>query len=134
MSDEQPNAVFNIGSQHGNVSNVAGDMTVHGGQRYAAVSVDTIGPEVAKLRRVLSTLDLDPDVEASAREFFTTADHQLGQRRPDPGKIAGPLERMTRLLKNAGALVVAGAELIPPIQHIAAWLGPAGLAIMQLIL
>jgi hypothetical protein len=133
MSNEQPNAVFNIGNQHGNVTNVGGDMTVHE-QRYAAVPADTIGPEVAKLRRVLSTLDLDPDVEASAREFFTTADHQLGQRRPDPGKIAGPLERMTRLLKNAGALAVAGAELIPPIQHIAALLGPAGLAIMQLIL
>jgi hypothetical protein len=134
MSNERPNAVFNIGSQHGNVSNVAGDMTVYGGQQYMAVPADMIRPELAKLRRALSALDLDPDIEAAALQLLTTTDHELGQRHPDPHKIARPLERMTMLLKNAGVLAAAGAELISPIQHIAAFLGTAGQAIMQLIL
>jgi hypothetical protein len=37
MSGERPNAIFNIRSQHGNISNVGGDMTVYGGQHYAAL-------------------------------------------------------------------------------------------------
>src|SRR5262249_30210080 len=109
-------------------------MTVYGGQQYVAVPADMIRPELAKLRRALSALDLDPGVEASARQLLTTADYELGQQRPDPSKIARPLERMTKLLKNAGVLAAAGAELISPIQHIAAFLGTAGQAIMQLIL
>jgi len=36
MTSEEANVTFNIGSQHGNVSNVAGDMTVYGGQHYTA--------------------------------------------------------------------------------------------------
>ena len=43
MSGEHPNAIFNIGSQHGNVSNVAGGMTVYGGQHYTALPADMIG-------------------------------------------------------------------------------------------
>ena len=42
MTDERPNAIFNIGSQQGNVTNVGGDMTVYGGQHYTALPVDMI--------------------------------------------------------------------------------------------
>lgn len=133
MNDERPNAIFNIGSQHGNVSNVAGDMNVYGGQQSTVVFADMIGPELASLRRALSEVKLDPDTETSVSKCLTAADQEIGQRQPDPQKVARPLERLVRLLKQAGVLALAGAELIDPLQRIASWLGTAGQGIIQLI-
>jgi hypothetical protein len=132
MSD-QPNAIFNIGSQHGNVSNVAGDMTVYGGQQYTAVPADLIGAELARLHRALSAVGLDPDTAQSASGYITAASREISQPHPDPQQVARPLERLTRLLQRAGVLAVAGAGLIDPLQRIASWLGAAGQAIMQLL-
>src|SRR4029077_9836494 len=50
MSGERPNAIFNIGSQHGNVSNVAGDMTVYGGQHYTALPAEMIKRELRSIQ------------------------------------------------------------------------------------
>ena len=134
MTNERPNAIFNIGSQHGNISNVAGDMTVHGGQTYVATAADMILPELAKLRRALSAVDLGPDVRESAREFLTAAGDELGQPHPDARRVARPLERLTSLLKEAGAIAAAGAVLIDPLQRIASWLGTSGQGILHLML
>jgi len=133
MSNERPDSIFNIGGQQGNISNVAGDMTVYGGQQYVAVPADMILPELAKLRRALAAVKLDPDVEESARGFLAVTDQELRQPHPDPRKVARPLERLTRLLKGAGAIAAAGAPLIVPLQCIASWLGISGQAILHLL-
>jgi hypothetical protein len=96
MNTEHPNAIFNIGSQQGNISNVAGDMTIHGGQQYIAPPTDMIVPELAKLRRALSAVSLDPDVERSAGEYLTAAGEEIRQPHPDARRVARPLERLTR--------------------------------------
>jgi len=140
MTDNRPNAIFNIGSQHGNVSNVAGDMTVYGGQHYTAHPAELIRQELGNLHRVISAMGLDPAVQEKAAALLADADRELsGAGRDlsrggrDAKKVARPVERLARLLKNIGAIAVSGTALIDPLQRIASWLGPAGQAILHLI-
>jgi len=133
MSDDRPNAVFNIGSQQGNVSNVAGDMTVYGGQHSVVDVTGAIADELASLRRVLAEHDLDQTVRQQADGLMEEADRELKRPEPEADKIAGPIERLTKLLKDSGVLLAAGAALVDPIRGIASLLGVAGRAILHLI-
>jgi hypothetical protein len=133
MSDERPKAVFNIGSQQGNVSNIAGDMTVYGGQHSVVGATDAIAGELASVRRVLAEHDLDQTVREQADGLMEEADRELNGPEPDADKIAGPIERLTKLLKDSGVMLAAGAALVDPIRSIASLLGVAGRAILHLI-
>ena len=133
MTDKTPKGIFNIGSQHGNISNVAGDMTMHGNQEYVAAYGDMVREELTKLQRALSTTGIDREVKKSVMELLTNSHRELDKSNPDPQKVAGSIEQLTRLLKDAGALSVAGAALIDPLQRIASWLGSSGQAIVQLM-
>jgi hypothetical protein len=136
MTGNRPHATFNIGSQHGNVNNVAGDQVVHGGQRYAASPAELIGRDLATIRDVIAAMPLDPAVRERATAFLSDASLELGRPARDGGGGEGaaqPIERLTRLLRDAGALSAAGAALADPLQHIALWLGTAGQAIAHLI-
>lgn len=133
MSDERPNATFNIGRQEGNISNVAGDMTIHGGQQYISASADMARTELGKIRAALSNVDFDPILQGWIGELLADAEAEIQQGRPDAQKVARPIERLTRLIKDAGAMSVAGAALIDPLQRIATWLGASGQTIRNLI-
>jgi hypothetical protein len=133
MTDNRPNAIFNIGSQHGNVSNVAGDMTVYGGQHYTGFPAELIRQELGNLQRAISAMGLDPAVQEKAAALLADADHELSRAGGDAKKVARPIERLAGLLKSIGAIAVSGAALIDPLQRIASWLGPAGQAILHLI-
>lgn len=133
MTDQRPNANFNIGLQQGNITNVAGDATLHGGQHYAAASTDMIRIELANLQRVISAMDLDPAIRGSMNDLIADAGQGLGQAGQDTRAVARPIERLTRLLKDVGAFAAGGAVLIDPLQRIAAWLGESGLAILHLM-
>ena len=133
MTDNRPNAIFNIGSQHGNVSNVAGDMTVYGGQHYTGFPAELIRQELGNLQRAISVMGLDPAVQKKAAALLADADRELSRTGRDAKKVARPIERLAGLLKNIGAIAVSGAALIDPLQRIASWLGPAGQAILHLI-
>ncbi len=133
MTDNRPNANFNIGSQQGNVSNVAGDMTVYGGQHYTGFPAELIWQELGNLQRAISAMGLDPAVQKEAAALLADADHELSRAGRDAKKVARPIERLAGLLKNIGAIAVSGAALIDPLQRIASWLGPAGQAILHLI-
>jgi hypothetical protein len=133
MTGEQPNVTFNIGSQHGNVSNVAGDMTVYGGQHYTALPVDMIRQELENIRRSISAIQLSPQAREKAAALLADAGDELGQPGCDAEKVARPVKRLAGLLSDIGAISAAGAALIGPLQAIASWLGPAGQAILHLI-
>ena len=124
-------AVFNIGSQQGNISNVAGDMTVEGGQQYVAASVDAVREELAKLRQVL--IHIDPKFQPLVEDLVTEATEELDQPQVDAPTVARPIERLTRILKDAGTFASAGAALIDPLQRIASWLGVSGRVIFDII-
>jgi hypothetical protein len=133
MTSERPNAIFNIGSQHGNVSNVAGDMTVYGGQHYTAHPGDMIRQELENIHRIISTIELSPEVRKTAATLLADAGRELGQPGCDAKKVARPVKRLAGMLSDVGAISTAGAALIDPLQRIASWLGPAGQAILHLI-
>jgi hypothetical protein len=133
MSDERPRAEFNIGSQQGNISNVAGDMTVQGGQQYVVASVDDVREELAKLRRMLSAIGIDTESQRSVEDLVTEATRELNQPQPDAQRVGRPIEGLTKILKDAGALTSAGAALIDPLQRIASWLGASGRAILDML-
>jgi hypothetical protein len=133
MSGERPNAIFNIRSQHGNVSNVAGDMTVYGGQHYTALPAHMIGRELRTIQGIISAMNLDPAARKAAAGFLADADRELSKSRHDAKKVARPIERLTRLLRDIGAIAAGGAALINPLTCIASGLGAAGQAILRLI-
>jgi hypothetical protein len=133
MTSERANAIFNIGSQHGNVSNVGGDMTVYGGQHYTALRGDMIRQELENIHRIISTIELSPEVRKTAAALLADAGRELGQPGCDAKKVARPVKRLAGMLSDVGAISAAGTALIGPLQHIASWLGPAGQAILHLI-
>jgi hypothetical protein len=133
MTENRPNATFNIGSQSGNINNVAGNMTVHGGQHYTGFPAEMIRQELGNLHRIISAMDLDPGAQKAVTALLTDVGRELDQPDRDAKKVARPIERLTALLRDIGALAVSGATLIDPLQRIASWLGPAGHAILQLI-
>jgi hypothetical protein len=133
MPGERPNAIFNIGSQHGNVSNVAGDMTLYGGQHYTALPADMIRRELGNIQAIISAMDLDPATRNAAAGLLADAGRELGESRHDARKVARPVERLTRLLRDIGAITAGGAGLIDPLLRIASCLGTAGQAIFRLI-
>jgi hypothetical protein len=108
-------------------------MTVQGGQQYVAASVDAVREDLAKLRQVLSTIDIDPKSQRWVEDLVTEATEELDQPQPDAPTVARPIERLTRILKDAGAFASAGAALIDPLQRIASWLGASGRVILDII-
>ena len=133
MADDQRNVTFNIGQQTGVNTNVAGDMTVYGGQQFVAGAPEEMRAELATLREVVAGLGLQPDVQQEATDLIDEADSELAQPTPQPEKVGGLMERLTNLLSDAGAVASAGASLIPPLQRIGSWLGVAGKAILALL-
>ena len=47
--------------------------------------------------------------------------------------MAGHLERLVGILRQTGALLTAGAAIAGPLQSLATWLGPAGVALAGLL-
>ena len=133
MTSEEPNVTFNIGSQHGNVSNVAGDMTVYGGQHYTALPGDMIRQELENIHRIISAIELTPEARKKAAVLLADAGRELGQPGCEAEKVARPVKRLAGLLSDIGAISAAGGALIGPFQAIASWLGPAGQAILHMI-
>ncbi len=133
MTSERPDVTFNIGPQHGNVSNVAGDMTVYGGQRYTALPAAMIRQELENIHRIISAIELNPEARRTAVALLADAGRELGQPGCDAEKVARPVKRLAGLLSDIGAISAAGAALIGPLQAIASWLGPAGQAILHMI-
>jgi hypothetical protein len=124
---------FNIGSQHGNVSNVADDMTVYGGQHYTALPADTIRQELKNILTIISAIELSPEARKNAAALLADAGRELGQPGCEAERVARPVKRLAGLLSDIGAISAAGASLIGPFQAIASWLGRAGQAILYLI-
>jgi hypothetical protein len=72
-------------------------------------------------------------VRQQADGLIEEADRELNRPDPEADRIAGPIERLTKLLKDSGVMLAAGATLLDPIRSIASLLGVAGRAILHLI-
>jgi hypothetical protein len=72
-------------------------------------------------------------VRQQADGLIEEADRELNRPDPEADRIAGPIARLTKLLKDSGVMLAAGATLLDPIRSIASLLGVAGRAILHLI-
>ncbi len=125
--------VFKIEKQEGvNISNVAGDMHIHGAQQGNVTTAD-VTQQLDLIERLLGDLGLTPDVLAGPRKDLRDARAAVQQTEPDKGRAASKLESMTRVLSSVGAFVGAGAGLLGPLGMIVGWLGAAGHGLAELL-
>jgi hypothetical protein len=126
---------FNIGKQTGgNINNVAGDQYITGGQQGVVVTPEAARQAVVDLRAGLRITPLEKQTAAAAEAEVTQIESELRGSQPDRRRVAGSLERLTRLLLSAGSLASAGAALVQPLQTLAGWLGTLGAPILHLLL
>ncbi|WP_067547983.1 hypothetical protein [Nocardia crassostreae] len=116
--------VFNIGSQQGNINNVAGNQTIYGGQ---SGTFESTGPVqfAVELAEVLRRMGMDraaADAEAVQRE--------LTQPQPDREGIGA---RLTRIAQAVTAVAGAESAVHKPLVALARWLGAAGAPILALL-
>lgn len=122
--------IFKIGSQHGMISNVAGDQYL----QYAGrdLSID-VAATVAELRTALAATPLTPAERREAAETLDELDCDLARERFDAPRIASRVERLTTLLSRAGALAATAVELRAPLERLATWLGDIGDEVWHLL-
>ena len=129
--------VFNIGRQDaGVINNVAGNQTVTGGQQGIHVSHADAQSAVQLIRAILEQPDrpaLTDQQRNEVDEHLDAIGTELAQPQPQPERITPRITQLTQLLRDAGALVGAGAALVGPLTTLAHWLGAAGAAALGLL-
>ncbi|MFE8950348.1 hypothetical protein [Streptomyces sp. NPDC007856] len=123
---------FNIGSQQGNINNIAGDQTIHGGQHgtFHGAPQDP-GELVVRLREALDRTALPPDVAAKVRNEVAGLKAAITSPTPDRPDAADRLARITRILTSAGALTAAAGSVAGTLVALAQWLGSLGDPVLQ---
>ncbi|MFI6359733.1 hypothetical protein ACIBJF_45840 [Streptomyces sp. NPDC050743] len=123
---------FHIGSQQGNINNIAGDQTIHGGQHgtFHGAPQDP-GELVVRLREALDRTALPPDVAAKVRNEVAGLNAAITSPTPDRPDAADRLARITRILTSAGALTAAAGSVAGTLVALAQWLGSLGDPVLQ---
>jgi hypothetical protein len=125
---------IHIKNQHaGVINNIDGDQVIYGGQHGTVISSGDARRAVHDLREALAGAALDDATAAEARAQVAEVDAEVHAPEPDKQRAAGPLQRLVKLLADAGSLATAGAALIGPLQTLAGWLGAHGAAILGLL-
>ena len=81
------------------------------------------------LRSTVASADLDGGQNREATRQLAEIEAAVGSVTPEPERVAGPLERLTRLLVAAGPIAAA----VGPLQTLAAWLGQLGAGVLRLL-
>jgi hypothetical protein len=124
---------FNIANQQaGVVNNVGGDQIIQRGQYgQAGLSPQDLRKLVQDLRLEIGRLQIPGGLAAEALAAVDDLGSQLGGPAPDRASVASRLERLTRILSSAGALVGTGNILVGPLTAVASWLGQLGQPILR---
>jgi hypothetical protein len=125
---------FNIQNQNaGHISNVAGNQYNYGDQHATVVSLADAHTAARALLAAVHRVDLRPDLRDHLLNDAAAVEGAIAGGTPDQQEVAGRLDRITRALSQAGALVAAGASLVGPLITLGRWLGPAGAALLALL-
>jgi hypothetical protein len=126
---------FNIGNQQaGVVNNVAGDQTIHGGQHGALVlDVEQGRMLLADLRRQVAGASLPDGDRTAALADIDACERALDRDEPNAPSLASRLGAVAQIVITAGAVVSAGTGIGAALAAIAAWLGPVGNSIRQML-
>jgi hypothetical protein len=117
----------------GVITYVDGNQVVYGGVHGSVVTDEDARRAVGELREALTSVPLNGSRAAEAWAQVAELDGAVRAPRPDKGRAADILRRLTELLANAGSLTTAGAALMGPLQTLASWLGAHGAAILGML-
>lgn len=124
-------AAFSIGTQQaGTINNVVGDQTV--GHSHSVLHIGAL-QAVGELRSAVAAAALPLQARQAADEALDEMQHELGNPAPDKRRVADRLEQLAGLLGRVGVLTAAANNLVTPLRHLAAWLGPAGQQVLRLL-
>ena len=129
-------ATFNIGQQNAaSIQNIGGNATIEGGL-HAEATWETVELRrtIARTREEVARLGLPPSQLETVNGSLDAADREATATRPDRYEVGEHLGAAARVLKEAGALVGAGAALFQTLRRATELLGPAGLATIGAIL
>jgi hypothetical protein len=124
---------FNIGSQQGNISNVAGNQTNYGDQ---TVNIAAPPDVLAAVREVIRQLDhfrLPPPEAAAAKADLELLDKQMSTGEVSQHQVSQRLTRILSMARNAGAVLNAASNLGSAVTTIAKWLGPIGSSLIAFL-
>ena len=121
---------FHIGTQNaGVVNNVGHDQHIAGGQQGVLVVTPEVQQALQALRSAVASAALDGAQSREATRQLDEIDGAVASAAPDPERVAGPLEKLTRLLVAAGPIAAA----VGPLQTLAGWLGQLGSGVLRLL-
>jgi hypothetical protein len=124
----------NIYDQHaGLANNIVGTQNNYGGQYGTQVTTGDAQMAVQQLREVLAGLPLDATTAAEARARVAEIEIELRAPQPDQSRVAGSLDRLTRLLSAAGSFATAAGRLVSPLRTLATWAGSLGEQVLRLL-
>jgi hypothetical protein len=121
---------FHIGTQNaGVVNNVGRDQHISGGQQGTLVVTPEVREALEVLRTTVGSAELDERQSRDATRQLDEIEAAVGSATPEPERVAGPLEKLTRLLVAAGPIAAA----VGPLQTLAGWLGQLGAGVLRLL-
>ena len=129
-------ATFNIGQQNAaSIQNIGGNATIEGGL-HAEATWETVELRrtIARAREEVARLGLSPSQLETVNGSLDAAAREATATRPDRYEVGEHLGAAAHVLKEAGALVGAGAALFQTLHRATELLGPAGLATIGAIL
>jgi hypothetical protein len=125
-------STFNIGQQNaGNIQNIGGDAVIHGDiQATATWETLELRRAIARARDGLGELALPQAVHEDVNRSLEAAANEAAQPKPNRHDVAEQLAAATATLKEAGALVDTGSNVVGGLRRAVAMLGPIGLALV----
>lgn len=125
-------ATFNIGQQNAaNIQNIGGDAVIHGSVHASASwEVLELRRTIARTQDAVAELDLPPEMLETVNRALDMAAREAANPKPDKHDVAQHLGTAARTLKEAGALVDAGASVAQLLRRAVSLLGPIGLAVV----
>jgi hypothetical protein len=125
-------STFNIRRQNAaNIQNIGGDAVIHGGiQATASWETLELRRAIARARDGLGELALPQPVLDDVNRSLEAAANEAAQPKPDRHGVAEHLAAATTRLKEAGALVDEGSDVVSALRRAVSLLGPIGLALV----
>ena len=115
---------FNIESQSANtINNVIGNQTSISGPGAQVLVVEEAKQQLGLLLQIVRQLNLAPKTLATVEREIDEADKELASPQPNRRALGERLQRLTQILRDAGALATAGQALTTTLTNLAHWFG-----------
>jgi hypothetical protein len=110
-------------------TNIGGDGVIHGGIQATWETLE-LRRAIARVRDGVGKLALPQPVLEDVNRSLEAAANEAAQPKPDRYGVAEHLAAATTGLREAGALVDAGTDVVGGLRRAVALLGPIGLAVV----